>query len=274
MQLRAFNQAGLQQAPEILARVRSGELTEIPAIFLQSDEYSDEVGLEMPKLKTNEVKTRWQLGLWLYKTLEGRLPERTLLGSAGMWTWLAFAFFDIVCPVQPGGRKVADDARYILSKGDYRKSYRHLISGPFYMIRAHNDSPGVVKGILATAPSAPGEIYEQLASRKQIVTSRAAMYTATKLYLDETGDLRKGAAGTGPGSARRLADLFMQYDVTFDLYAMDDERLFEMLPKEYGRFVRASVGNKVDLNVDGSVGMKVDSSSDALTPEIHLSPIP
>src|SRR5688500_7078320 len=186
MQLRAFNQTGLDEAHVILARVRSGELADIPALFLESNEYSDEVGLEIPKVKTNELKTRWHLGIWLYKSLEGRLAERTLLASAGMWTWLAFALFDLVCPVQAGGRKVSDDARYILTKGDYRKSYRHLISGPFVMISAHNDAPGVVKGILATAPSAPGEIYEQLASRKHIVTSRAAMYTATRLYLDET----------------------------------------------------------------------------------------
>lgn len=241
MRLRSLNEAGMAQASSTLDRLRSGELKDVPQSFLESDEFTTDLELDLKLPKKHEIQTRWQLGLWLYKHLEGVIEERELFLSSGLWTWLAFFLFDTICPALAGGRKIAEDAKYILIRGDYRKSYRHLVSGPYFMIKAHSDMPGVVRGLLATAPSSPGDVYEQLASRKQVVTSRAAMATATRLYWDPvTESLRRGAAGAGPGSARRFARVLMQYDVTFDLYALEGDRLIAMLPKEFSRFRKLS----------------------------------
>lgn len=236
MRLRAFTELGVTEARDTLDQMRRGELEGIPESLLSSESLSADLGIEMRSPKKGEFSTRWQLGMWLYQQLQ-EAAESTLYDSQ-MWSWLAFYLFDLVCPVRNGHRKVLEDARYILDRGDYRKFYRHLVSGPYFAIKAHEHSPASVKGILATDPSAVGAIYEELASRKAMMTSRGVMQAATKLYLNEsTNRVRRGAGGKGPGSARRLAAVLMQYDVTHDLYAMDGDKLVEMLPREFQLFL-------------------------------------
>lgn len=63
------------------------------------------------------------------------------------------------------------------------------------------------------------------------------MRVATDLYVDpSTGKAKSGAGGKGPGSARRLADMVNQLDLTWDLYAMFPKGLLTLLPKEFDRF--------------------------------------
>jgi hypothetical protein len=47
---------------------------------------------------------------------------------------------------------------------------------------------------------------------------------------------RKGAAGRGPGSARRLADVLNQLDLTWDIYMMQTADMLKMMPREFNRF--------------------------------------
>jgi hypothetical protein len=82
-----------------------------------------------------------------------------------------------------------------------------------------------------------GDIVEQLASRQELVTNRAVVGAATKLYYDATRmAARRGAGGKGPGSPRRLADILNQLDLTWDLYAIADDDLISKLPAEFDRF--------------------------------------
>ena len=57
------------------------------------------------------------------------------------------------------------------------------------------------------------------------------------LYVDpNTGLHKRGAAGRGPGSARRLAEVLGQFDMTWDLYSMSASSILDILPKEFNRF--------------------------------------
>ena len=121
---------------------------------------------------------------------------------------------------------------------DYRKYYRHLVAGPYLIYRAHRDNPSRVLAVLAGPVNQPGDIAEQLASRQEIVTNKAAMALATTLYISpSTQRPKKGAAGRGPGSARRFADILNQFDLTWDLYAMQVEAMLKMMPPEFKRFI-------------------------------------
>ena len=256
MKARILNQAGLAEAAIVLDRLRSGELTSVPTSFLDSDEFSSETDLEIPRPKAGEIQNRWFLGVWLWQKLHSVADDSALIGNTGFWTWLAFFLFDTIAPSRARGRSIWEDARYILARGDYRKYYRHLVAGPYLMIKTHSDSPHIVRGLLATLPDSPGDVYEQLASRPVIVTSRAAVALATKLYYDaESQRVRRGAAGAGPGSARRYASILMQYDVTFDLYTVTDEKLVSMLPREFERF--QNVGETSDGEADSANGVTV-----------------
>lgn len=91
--------------------------------------------------------------------------------------------------------------------------------------------------VLANPPHTPGEVAEQLASRQEIITNPAVMATATKLYVNDDGGLKRGAAGRGAGSARRLAEVLRQFDVNWDLFSMSSNQIYDMLPGEFESFI-------------------------------------
>ena len=87
----------------------------------------------------------------------------------------------------------------------------------------------------------PGEIAEELASRKELVTNPAVVEAATALYYDAaSGSFKRGAGAKARGAPRRFADLLNQLDLTYYLYGMNTSELLALLPKEFDRF-RTSV---------------------------------
>ncbi len=207
MILRRFSDEGLDAAREVLGALRTGELEGVPDDLLSHPDRTVEVGVRLPATRTFDVVSRWELGIRLYQVLEGPSIDRSLLVTPGLWTWLAFWLFDVICPREPGGKRrwQADDSRYVFRRGDFRKHYRHLLAGPYFLVRAHIDSGTLVQPVLSNPPYRPGELYEQLASRKPIFLSQGAMNIARRLYWDAgKGKLRRGAGGSGARSPRRL----------------------------------------------------------------------
>jgi hypothetical protein len=233
--LRSLTEAGRRAAAEMLARIRSGELARPDMAVLHPDALSRAFALTFSDPSPEDVSTRWHLGAWMVRTF-GEVEDRMEVGA---WSWLALHLFEVLCPVKEGARKLREDARYLLEAGDYRKAYRHLLAGPFLLMRAHRGDPEAVRGLLATSPDAPGEVYEQLAARKYTVTSRAVVQVATHLYFDHsTGKLKRGAGGSAAGSPRRFSEVLQQFDLTYDLQKISPERLVKILPKEFGRFLK------------------------------------
>jgi hypothetical protein len=233
--LRSLNDRGRREAADMLAHIRAGELQGPDMSVLDGEDHSRVVPLEFAAPAAAETATRWHLGCWL---LTNFIKQHEQL-DAGAWSWLALKLFDVLCPLREGRRTVREDARYLLEAGDYRKSHRHLLTGPFLLLKAHQGDPGSVRGLLATAPDAPGEVYEQLAARKYTVTSAAVVRVATRLYLDpSSGKLKRGAGGAAGGSPRRLSEVLQQLDVTYDLQSISAERLLGILPGEFARFMK------------------------------------
>jgi hypothetical protein len=233
--LRSLTFTGRREAAEMLARIRSGEMPAHDMSFLASPTMSREVEIDFQGPTVVDTTSRWHLACWLTSTF-GTQKEPL---EAGCWSWLALHLFEVLCPVKDGTRKLREDARYLLESGDYRKEYRHLLAGPFLLMQAHRDTPDSVRGLLATPPDAPGEVYEQLAARKYTVTSPAVVQVATLLYFDlSTGKLKRGAGGSSAGSPRRLGEVLQQFDLTYDLQKIPAVRLRDMLPKEFRRFLQ------------------------------------
>jgi hypothetical protein len=85
----------------------------------------------------------------------------------------------------------------------------------------------------------PGEIVEQIVARSEILTNANAVEVATAIYFDpRSGSFKRGAAGKGGGSVRRLADVLNQFDLTWDLYWMSAAGILAKLPGEFDRFRR------------------------------------
>lgn len=234
--LRSITHVGRRTASGMLARVRSGESAGLGITELEHHDLSRPLDVTFDDPSAQDVATRWHLGAWLVRTF-GAADDRM---DSGAWSWLTLYLFETLCPEKDGTRKLREDARYLLEAGDYRKAYRHLLTGPFLLMQAHREDAESVRGLLATSPDAPGEVYEQLAARKYTVTSRAVVQVATCLYLDQTTfKLKRGAGGSAAGSPRRLSEVLQQFDLTYDLQEIPAARLLGLLPKEFGRFINA-----------------------------------
>jgi len=236
VKLRYLNELGLIRFGEFLDSFSTPKPHDYPQEILVDADTSQGVEPQI-EIERRSFQNRFEAAIYLNQCLSPA-SITGIENVRGLWAWLALYFFDVLCPLdEDGHRKPGERARWIPAVGDFRKYYRHLLAGPYRIYRAHRDTPERAMALLCTPLHQPGDIVEQLASRQELVTNVAVMQVATTLYIDtSTGQPKRGAAGRGPGSARRLADILNQFDVTWDLYAMKFDDILRMLPREFGRF--------------------------------------
>lgn len=236
MKLHRFNKDGV----DAFAAYRSQLALEpklLPPVNMLEDAALTELipaDIDVPR---RNFSTRLEAGRFFNELIEAAgvgIPER----DAGLWTWLTLFFFDEVCPPDGNGsRNPQDEARLLPLLDNHQRFYRHLLLGPYLIVRAHRDDPNRAIAMLCNPLWKPGEIVEQLASRKELVTNHAVAEVATRLYYDPaSGSFKRGAGSSVKGAARRLAALLNQLDLTYYLYGMTADELLTLLPKEFDRF--------------------------------------
>ena len=233
MKVRRFTPEGMTVFTSSLKDLKAGEPVEISSLVVAPAVTE----IVVPEVNIDPNATfcsRLDCAKYLHQIM-GEIPgaER----DAGLWCWMSALYFDQICPPgASGGRNVGDLARYVPDRS-FRRFYRHLLLGPFLVVKAHRKAPEAAIAVLAGPLHKPGDLAEQLTSRMEILTNAAIMGAASQLYYDSAeGGLKRGAGGKGAGSPRRLADLVNQLDLTVDMYALDADRLIDMLPREFNRF--------------------------------------
>lgn len=229
MRLRSFNESGIEGFDQF--RESSVLLPDNLRQLLEDDACTAPLGVDI-QVEPRELSTRFAVGEYLYGLFEDN-PVTGLDADKGIWTWLSAFHFEQLRP--PSGR-LGERARWVPDVGNFQNYYRHLLAGPYQIYRAHRDNPQRAMAVLLNPPYRPGDIAEQLASRQEYVTNKSVMEVATLLYVNEDGKPKRGAAGQGPGSARRLADILNQLDLTWDLYSLTPSKLLELLPSEFDQF--------------------------------------
>jgi hypothetical protein len=162
--------------------------------------------------------------------------------DAGLWSWMALFYFDQVCPKDhSGARAVKEQARYIPQIDVSRRYYRHMLLGPVSMYRAHADHPDRLLALLSNPMHvATAETYRLFIENPSLIACKAIVEVATALYYDpKQGNVRRGAGSKDAGGCRRLIDFLQQIDCTFDLPELTKDRLTQMLPAEFRRFIPA-----------------------------------
>jgi hypothetical protein len=236
MKLRRFNRDGIGAFSAYRARLTLEPTLEPPLELLEDPALAELLPGDV-EVQSRTFANRLEAGRFLNELMDAasvQLPER----DQGLWTWLTLFYFDEVCPADGNGRRnPKDEARLIPLLDNHQRFYRHLLVGPFLIVRAHRTSPERAIAMLCNPLWKPGEIVEQLASRKELVTNHAVADVATYLYYDPaTGSFKRGAGSDVKGAARRLAALFNQLDLTFYLYGMSRDEMLALLPKEFDRF--------------------------------------
>jgi hypothetical protein len=234
--VRRLKQAGIDRFEAFLDSLKTPTPLPRPLEALEYDDTSErlEVTIEI------ELKI-FGSRLEAARYLDSKLSDSGLKDierDRTLWAWLSLFYFDELCPADASGRRKPNEtARYIPQPQNYQRYYRHLLAGPYQVFRAHRDCPERALALLGGPVDSPGELVEQFASRLKIVTNKAVIQSATDLYWDQASNKpKRGAAGKGAGSARRLANVLQQFDVTWDLYAMKGNNLLELLPREFQKF--------------------------------------
>ncbi len=235
MRLRELNQEGVDRFEAWLA---DGALGETP-LYLTTDSTTSTPVTELIDLSPQIFADRYHFGKYLVDIL-APLDSLQLSTDRRLWTTLALIWLDQLCPrLTNGTRKLDQSYRYVLS-ADYRHYYRHLVRSPWQLVKDHGENAKFL--LLPTADSPHplrrhGEILEQLGGRQSVLRSQSVVAEASRLYSNpKTGRPRKGVAGNGRGSVRRLALVLRQLDLTFDVEAMDDGKLLSILPTEFDRW--------------------------------------
>ena len=234
--LKSFNAAGIERAHALLDWVASNPTADPDLSFLNDENLIEEkFGVEFKSKK--QFPNRLRLAKYIHEKLSQSEIENHERNK-GLWVWLSMLYFDQLCPPNSKGvRKPGERARWIPDLTSWKRYYRHLIVGPYRIFASHKNEPELLVAILANEPSKSGDLYEQIASRQQLITNRNVVETINRLYFDEDKKkLKRGAGGKDKGGARRLADTLNQFDLTYDLYSVDTETLVSLLPKEFGRF--------------------------------------
>jgi hypothetical protein len=241
MKLRRFNRDGVEAFIGYRSRLALEPTLQPPLELLEDTSLTEVLPIDVDVPET-KFSNRLAAGRFLNDLLNSAkidLPER----DQGLWTWLTLFYFDEVCPPNGRGERDTkdDEARLVPKLDNHQRFYRHLLVGPFLIVRAHRDNPERAIAMLCNPVWQPGEIAEQLASRKELVTNRGVAEAATFLYYDTTtGSFKRGAGAKVKGAPRRLATLLDQLDLTYYLYGMNAAEMLALLPKEFDRFRTAS----------------------------------
>lgn len=244
--LRRLNETGVERLLEFLHAVKADSSLAPPVEILEHASTSEDLGDVEVDIEQRIFGSRFEAARYLHDQLDkSRLPN--IDKDRGLWAWLALFYFDELCPADKKGRRLpGQDARWIPDTGHAFRYYRHLLAGPYRIFHTHRSDPAKAMILLCGPLHQPGDIVEQLASRQELVTNASLLATATALYLDgKTGLPKRGATSTEklndrtrgkPGTVRRLVDVYKQFDLAWDLYAMETSSVVMLLPNEFSRF--------------------------------------
>ncbi len=213
---------------------------------------------ETESFKVNDWNTAKEMAEAIIQSA-GTESVDSLLTRKGLWAWLAFVLRAQLFPRRRDSkRKLGEIHRWYPSDlNDYQKGQRHLVRMPVLLLYSFSDT---ADHLLCGKPSVPGEVREQLTSQQDMFHSTFQAVARALYYDPEEGTLRRGTAGKLGGSARRLAQVRKQLDVTWDLLALSPEQLLEKLPEEFNRFREQSNVEDTNLVISGDRNVSHASS--------------
>ena len=158
MQLRRFNQHGIDAFENALDRIGAGE--DVGFSSLLTDPEFTEVLSAQPVVDVAPFSNRFKAAQYLHALLEQfEKAVGDIERDRGLWAWLAAAWLDVLAPKDESGmRKLGARARWVPAVDDYKTYYRHLLAGPYRIYRAHQDDPSRVMAVLATPVGQPGDV--------------------------------------------------------------------------------------------------------------------
>lgn len=187
--------------------------------------------------ETKTFDTKMELAEYLDRVLkENEIRREIVLGESGLWTWLAYIWFDQLAPFNiDRSRKIKEEVRYIYSSR-YHKYYRHYIATPYSIYSLHGRENSRI--FLYSPVHEHNDFIEQCASRQFIIAYKNIVEAITRLYLDaDTKRPKRGAESRDrKGNIRRFCRVMEQFELTYDIYNMSPDQILDLLPDEFNEW--------------------------------------
>ena len=224
----------------ILSHDRPDGAATFPAELLMGSAFAEAIGGGV-EIESRRFATRFDLAEYLVLLFE-KHRLRATRNDAGLWSWLACAYFNSLMTDSKDG-KAGSVSRWVYKNTDYRRYYRHLIAGPYFTYVAHRAEPRNALALLCQPPGRPGDVVEQLASRQEYVTNPAVMAIATRALVEMSPRprQRRGAGGKSAGSARRFVAVIEQFRETWDLSTLSVDELASLMPREFSAHTNSTL---------------------------------
>jgi hypothetical protein len=164
-----------------------------------------------------------------------------------MWSWLSCVWYDRFLYDEwkefgHNTKKKKKPDLYVLLGIDPDEEvfrfYRHWLSGPWSILRAHQENLDAARILLCTPVYKPGDLAESLVATPEFATSHSIIRLAAHLYLDDKSSIKDGAAGKDDGCSRRLVAVLKQLQLTWDVTSMNPDDLVSLLGDEFNRFLK------------------------------------
>lgn len=236
MKARRFNDAGMAEFTHFVMAARaSGKAKEpvapVPSELLSGDDLTDLTDYELPE-DAPSFKDKVAIGMFCSGLIPAEDHER-VRGDAGLWSWLAARYFDLITSNR---QKIKEPRAYVAAIG-FQEFYRHLLLGPYYIYFMAKDDPERVRVLLYDDPTTMNEVMVQFGSYATLLQNADLQRVVQRLYFDPAKlRIKRGAGGKVNGAPRRLMDFFRQIELNYDLRSIEAERFWQMLPKEFDRF--------------------------------------
>ena len=234
MNLRIMLPEGEQKFREYIHNLKTNPLCQRPDLNTEpfSKGFSPVISID----ETRQFNSRMELAEYLQNCFEGAgLKREDVLALNGLWTWLAYLWFDQLAPIKnsaTGQRNIWGDKNYYICSSNPFRYYRHLVLGP-YSIYSH--SPDNSRIFLSGPVYESGDYIGQFASRQFIISYKNIVEAIHRLYFDsQRGQPKRGAqTGTKQGNIRRFVKVIQQFELTYDIYSMSAEKILNLLPPEF-----------------------------------------
>ncbi len=230
--VRVMKPEGEKRFREYIATVRENPSATRPD--LSTSPYSVEFGSRIEVDEPVSFNSKLELAGYINeKFKDADIQREIVIGESGMWTWLAYFWFDqLTCDPQTGCQKIREEAKYICTK-DYRDYYRHLVAGPYSIYSLYGSR--LSKIFLYSPVYEHNDFIEQIASRQFLISNLSLIEVLYCLYWDENMKRPKIGAQSRkkPGNLRRFIKVIQQFELTYHIYSLSAQEIINLLPQEF-----------------------------------------
>ena len=240
--VRCFSARGVEEVKDLLKRIRSdGDLRRQEIEDLLVDPQFSRETREQFSISRDRAFESKQALCDYFIPLFGEPFLLANRKNAGLWTWLALAYYRQLVRTRRNASVLAADASWVFNPNDYRLSCRHFTAGPVYLALDFKTTGADVKDLLFSSPIFEfGGFIDAITYKATVSRVPALMQVAAWLYYDPKSakHFKKGAiAQDKPGTIRQFLRVASQLAQTRDFHSFEDaHELWSIIPKQFDGF--------------------------------------